>query len=229
MCYVLRYRTSRPAINGGRFRISPTTVRYDAQDDTHVCLGQLPARYAAILSRGAVYLQVLFQVRPGMDAVPVRIRLQEGPVNRHPTAAQQGQLTAQQNELPVGRWQRSRIVLAKVSNCLGTLARGGPLAQPDHFQVAMRLGFQPARTSYPVLITVQVQFQQQSRDRTPDGQRRNTLPHAGIPTPPDPACRRTHRSPAPDYVRTRSRPCRAVEASPGFGTAPPGSVDLALR
>ena len=96
-----------------------------------------------------------------MDAVPVRIRLQEGPVNRHPTAAQQGQLTAQQNELPVGRTQRSRIVLAKVSNCL--VARGGPLAQPDHFQVAMRLGFQPARTSYPVLITVQVQFQQQSR------------------------------------------------------------------
>ena len=96
-----------------------------------------------------------------MEAVRIRIGLHKSPVNRHPTAAQQRQLAAQKHELPVGRLQRSRIVLAKIGNRL--VARRSALAQPDHLQIAPRLGFEPARTSYPVLIAVQIQLQQQRR------------------------------------------------------------------
>ena len=95
-----------------------------------------------VVELGVGQFDELRQRRAGEVAVLVVDRLDPGAVHRQQFAAEQVQLTAQQHELAEHRAEGVAVVAPEIGD--GLEVRLQVPQQPDHLDVAMGLGFQPA-------------------------------------------------------------------------------------
>ena len=85
-------------------------------------------------------------------------RLEFAPVDGHQFRAEEIQPAAQQVEVLEQRLERRAVVPAEIRD--GLEIRAHPAQQPDHFEIARRLGLQtPART-HAVQIAVEIELEQ---------------------------------------------------------------------
>lgn len=106
-------------------------------------------------------LDVLVELGLGEVARPAVHRLQPRAVHRQQLAPEQVELATQHHERAEHRLERGAVVAAEVGD--GLEVGPQPAQQPDHLQIARRLGFQATALPHPVEVTVQVQLQHVAR------------------------------------------------------------------
>jgi len=100
----------------------------------------------------------LGQGRPREIAILVVDRLDPRPVHRQQLPAEQVQLATEQHKLTEHVAEGVAVVAPKVSNSLEVRLQVSQ--QPDHFDVAVGFGLQPAARSHSVQVAVDVKLQQ---------------------------------------------------------------------
>ena len=91
-------------------------------------------------------------------AVLVVDRLDPGAIDRQQFPAEQIQLAAKQHKLAEDRAECVAVVAPEVSDRLEVRAQMPQ--QPDHLDVAVRLGFEPPARPHPVQVAVDVELQE---------------------------------------------------------------------
>ena len=92
----------------------------------------------------------------GEVAILIVHGLDPRPIHRQQLPTKQIQLAAQQHEFPEHRTESAAVVAAKVGD--GLEVRLQVPQQPDHLDIAVGLGLQPAAGPDPVQITVNIEF-----------------------------------------------------------------------
>ena len=148
-------------------------------------------------------------------------------INRHTIPTNKGQVTTDLDKLAVHPLQGLGIVLPEIDHRLVT--RAGILAQPHHFGVETRCGFQLAGTAYPVQVAMDAGLQQGRRTMSgwPEPEWAFACPRPSFPK--GPACRHGHQSYGPDCRQPHTRPGSVEEGAPHCRTGPPGSIDSTLN
>jgi hypothetical protein len=98
------------------------------------------------------------QRRPGEVAILVVDRLDAGAVDSQQLTAEQVELPTEEHEGPKHRPEGGTVVTPESGN--GLEVRLQPSEQPDHLDVAVRLGYQAPARAHPVEIAVDVELQQ---------------------------------------------------------------------
>ncbi|MNE39009.1 hypothetical protein D3C80_1329330 [compost metagenome] len=170
-----RYLVFTRAVQLIEQRLVAVTLSLDSGDLLGKVLGSLSVAAAGILFlciANVEPLHVLCQSfvrlanelckrRPREVAFLVVYRLDAGAVDRHQFPAEQIELAAQDDELPEHLPESDMVDPAEVGD--GFVIRLQVPQQPDHFDVAVRLGFQPTARSHSIQISIQVKLQKIGR------------------------------------------------------------------
>ena len=119
-----------------------------------------------VVELGVGELDELGQRRAREIAVLVVDRLDPRAIHRQQLSAEQVQLAAQQHELAEHRAEGVAVIAAEVGDGLEVWLQVPQ--QPDHLDIAVGLGFQPAAGPDPVEVTVDVELQQITRAHSRD-------------------------------------------------------------
>ena len=159
-----------------------------------------------VVEPGVGELDELGQRCAGEIAVLVVDRLDPRAVHRQQLAAEQIQLLAEQHELAEHRAEGLAVIAAEIGDGLEVGLQVPQ--QPDHLDIAVGLGFQPAARADAVQVAVNIQLQQIGRrvTRTAGLLRLDTRePCAGEVQPIDEGFDEPHRVLGADVVVQRFR------------------------